>query len=157
MSCQFVTPALRAIRTIYSNFRNRATKYVLRREPKASGAVHLGKSPLVSRGPFKPRPVDVDGISVYLNKEVDPATVAADGKHGAAAYYVLRVKLSVISGQGLTVIPKPDTRGIPGHSVIPEIHPAQDENKIKEWAAKLSLSIEEKDVWDGALGKWLGE
>lgn len=135
-------------------FVNPSARYVLRRDPKGAGSVKPGQNPVVNRGPFRPRSVDTDGISVYFAKHVDPMIVASAGQKGARSYYVIRVKIAALKAQGLTLVHK-ETPDIPGHAVIPELYYGQDEQKLSRWGAAISLTISLGDVFDGATGKWL--
>ncbi len=156
MSCIVLTSVADAVRAAYSAICHSPARYILRREPKKSGSVKPAGDPIVNRAPFNPRPVDVDGISVYFSNKVNPAIVAAGGKKGKAHYYVIRVKVSVVKALGLTVKSTPLSGGIPGHAVILELKYGQDEAKIKEWGAKIALTVALRDIFDGETEKWLG-
>jgi hypothetical protein len=68
---------------------------------------------------FKPTTDDEDGLSVYRERFVNPAAVAAAGRT-PGAYYVVRVPMSALRQLNLTVVPVP--ADLPGHAVIPELN-----------------------------------
>ena len=69
---------------------------------------------------FRPTPEDTQGLSVYREKFITAAEVAASGRK-AGEYYVGRLSVAEVTSLGLTVIADEQANGPPGHALIPEL------------------------------------
>ena len=95
------------------------TEYVLRR-------IHKDHVDITLRIPFrpaafKPTESDQDGLSVYRERFVSAAEVAAGGRT-PGAYYVVRLAVQDLHRLHLSVVPAPGP--LPGHAVIPQLNRA---------------------------------
>ncbi len=79
-----------------------------------------GLATQVQRVAFEPRRDENDGISVYRERFVSPAQVAAAGRKPPAEYLVARLNVSDFLDMNLTVVPAPQA-DLPGHCVITEL------------------------------------
>jgi hypothetical protein len=86
---------------------------------------------------FKPTESDQDGLSVYRERFVSPAEVAASGRT-PGAYYVVRLSVQDLHRLNLTVVPVPGP--LRGHAVIPELNRTFYE-KEKQRSKNLQLQL----------------
>jgi len=112
-------------------------EYVLRRIHKQDYDSNL---PIpVQRAAFIPTKADSEGISVYREKYVTAAQVAAAGR-APGSYYVARLSVRSLRALNLTVVP---TEGaLAGHAVIPELsRPLYERQKprLKETQNELTV------------------
>jgi hypothetical protein len=70
---------------------------------------------------FRPNPIDTTGISMFRARFLTPAETLAGVDASKRNTYVAGLAVSDLTRLGLTVIPEPDPKGPPGHSVIPEL------------------------------------
>jgi hypothetical protein len=75
----------------------------------------------IQRVAFEPRRGESDGVSVYRERLVTPAQVAAAGRKPAHEYFVARLLVRDLCDLQLTVMPVPRPE-LPGHCVIPELN-----------------------------------
>jgi hypothetical protein len=93
-----------------------AGEYVLRRIHRNDFDSNL---PIpIKRPAFQPRLDDTDGLSVYCEKVISAAALAASGR-SPGAYYVSRLAVADLHALNLTVVKVPGD--LPGHAVIPEM------------------------------------
>jgi hypothetical protein len=110
-------------------------EYVLRRIHKNNCDTRL---PIpIQEVAFKPTESDVDGISVYREKYVSPAEVAAGGRT-PEVYYVARLAVRALNALNLTVVPTPGDQK--GHAVIPELNRSFYESE-KQRSKKLQFQL----------------
>jgi len=74
----------------------------------------------VNPSAFEPRPIDVDGISLFREDFVTQEYLASVNKHPAGAR-VARITAKELAKLGLSLQPSPDPNGPPGHTVISEM------------------------------------
>jgi hypothetical protein len=96
-----------------------ADEFVLRRIHKSyfDSRLPLPIQPVA----FKPTESDVDGLSVFRERFVSPAEVAAAGRT-PGAYHVARLAVRDLQALRLTVVPSPGE--LPGHAVLAELNRA---------------------------------
>lgn len=93
----------------------------------------------VLRMAFEPRRGENDGLSVYRERWVTPAQVAASGRT-PGAYYVTRLAVRDLRKLNLTVVPAPRSE-LPGHAVIPELSwEAQQKDKKRSKQLQIELA-----------------
>lgn len=94
-----------------------------------------------------PRDRDTDGISVFRTLFVTARQIAEAGG-SARNYYVCELPVRQFIDLDLTVIPKPDKKQPPGHSVVPELcADTKDEERTKEVAALLARAASDQIVF----------
>jgi hypothetical protein len=112
-------------------------EYVLRRIHKSNYDAQLRVA--VKPVAFKPTESDEDGISVYRERFVAPAEVAAAGRT-PGAYYVARLAVEALQALGITVVPTPGD--LHGHAVLAELNRPFHE-KEKQRSRELQLKLAE--------------
>ncbi len=113
-------------------------EFVLRRIHK--NHVDPGPPVIVGFTAFRPTPEDTAGLSVYREKMVAPAIVAAGGRK-PGEYYIARLQVSSLRQLGLTVIPDEQAAGPAGHALIPELSLGacrQEKAKLREIQVRLA-------------------
>ncbi|HYT93929.1 MAG TPA: hypothetical protein VEL76_34740 [Gemmataceae bacterium] len=91
---------------------------------------------------FRPTDLDTTGLSVFREpfvKAVDVLAGIADDKKNN--YYVARLAVSDLRKLGLSVLPRPDPDGPPGHAEIPELSSAAyqaDKQRLKQIQVELA-------------------
>lgn len=102
---------------------------------------------------FEPRPVDLDGISLFRLDFVTEVQLAARST-SATGVRVARISVREILAHNLSVTPSPNLSGPAGHVVIPEMpfvkktaQTKDRKNAIRDLAAKLSLSASRNRVY----------
>ena len=93
---------------------------LLRRIPNNPSFIDLTLRDPVQRAAFRPTNEDVDGISVYREMFISAEEIILVGT-SRYGYFVARLPVEEILEEGLTIIPDPQTGGLPGHSLIPDI------------------------------------
>jgi hypothetical protein len=116
---------------------------ILRRIPINPGYYSPTKAPPVERGAFVPRPIDVDGLSFYLEREISPAELVAAVQNARCRFVVARMRASDIYGLGLSLVTTMEPGDLPGHMIVPEInfatyHDRAQRQRMKEWGAALA-------------------
>lgn len=92
----------------------------------------------VACSPFKK---DIDGLSVFRERFISPAELAAAGPH-PDGYYVARLLVSEIQKLGLTLVPAPLPGGPKGHTIIPELnYTAASNSATKPWAKDVANQL----------------
>jgi hypothetical protein len=91
-------------------------EFVLRRIHK--NQVDPGPPPVIGFAGFRPTPEDTAGLSIFREKLVSPALVAASGRK-PGEYYVVRLPVSYLRQLGLTVLADEQAAGPAGHALIP--------------------------------------
>ncbi len=89
---------------------------------------------------FRPKQADTAGWSVYREKYISPAEVAATGRK-PGEYCVVRLPVHSLSALNLSVIPDEEVGGPPGHALIPELSWAayqQNRQRSKEVLVELA-------------------
>ncbi len=92
---------------------------VLRRVPVSQ--VKLGALIPITRGAFTPTPSDTDGLSFYLEREVDIAQLKEIARKPADQYVVVRLSVRDLNDAGLQVIAK-KADNLPGHCLVPDFN-----------------------------------
>jgi hypothetical protein len=113
-------------------------EFVLRRIHK--NHVDPGPPPLLGFTGFRPTPEDTAGLSVYREKQISPALVAASGRK-PGEYYVVRLSVRSLRQLGLTVVAAEQTEGPAGHALIPELNLAacrQEKARLRELQVRLT-------------------
>jgi hypothetical protein len=103
---------------------------------------------------FRPTPEDTAGLSVYREKLVSPAQVAAGGRK-PGAYNVARLRVGSLHQLGLSVVVDEQVEGPAGHALIPELSvDACRRNKMQlravqvrlaEWRPRTSFMFRSRD------------
>jgi hypothetical protein len=93
-------------------------EFVFRRIHK--NHVSPGTPPIVGFAAFRPTTEDTAGLSVYEEKLISAAAVAAAGRK-PGEYYVARLLVSDLHQLGLTVRKDEQPNGPVGHALIPEL------------------------------------
>lgn len=93
-------------------------EFVLRRVHK--NHVDPGPPVVISYVGFRPTPDDTEGLSVYRERLVTAAEVAASGRK-AGEYSVARLSVRDLHALGLSVVADEQTPGPAGHALIPEL------------------------------------
>lgn len=102
---------------------------------------------------FKPKPADVDGLSVSRSSfsTFEVACKTAKGKEWALAQFAVRLVLDL----GMTVLSKPIKNGDQGHAIIPELNhnrmqsSKEEENTVIELASAIADASEV--VWQPTI------
>jgi hypothetical protein len=87
---------------------------------------------------FQPNNQDTDGISLYRERFVSPAKVAASRPKRKGAFYVVQLKAGELRARGLTL--RPVIGELPGHVVIPQLKWSvlkENRNWVEEEALEL--------------------
>lgn len=109
-------------------------EWLLRRVQEDRGPTAVDPRP--SPEAFRPdRKRDVDGLSLFRESLIDARALAERGRSGKR-YFVARLRAGWLRELGMTIEPKPDVSGIPGHVVIPELNSAtrkQSEQETWQW------------------------
>jgi hypothetical protein len=116
-----------------------ADEFVLRRIHKSQCNASL-VPPILPLG-FRPGKEDTDGLSVYREKEISPAQLAAAGRK-PGEYYVVRLSVQALHQLGLTLKTADPADGPPGHAVIPELNQKayqQDKHRLQDIQLQLAL------------------
>jgi hypothetical protein len=93
-------------------------EFILRRIHQ--NQVDPGPPPVVGFTGFRPTPEDRAGLSVYREKSIAPAEVAASGRK-PGEYYVVRLSVRALRDLGLTVVADEQVQGPTGHALVPEL------------------------------------
>jgi hypothetical protein len=113
-------------------------EFVLRRIHK--NQVDAGPPPVIGFTGFRPTPEDTAGLSIYREKLVSPALVAASGRK-PGEYFVVRLPVRSLRQLGLTVIAEEQAEGLAGHVLIPELSLAacrQEKARLREVQVRLA-------------------
>jgi hypothetical protein len=89
---------------------------------------------------FRPSHEDTRGLSVFRERSVSAAQVAASGRK-PGEYFVARLSVQSLRDLGLTVVPDADASTLPGHALIPELALAdyeRDKPRLKDVLLELS-------------------
>ena len=107
--------------------------FVYRRIPRSFYQGSL--QPPVQTLAFRPNPLDTTELSVFRAAFVRPEeTLTTIDPAKRNDYYVVSLAVADLRALGLTVVPRPDPQGPPGHAEIPELSWAAyqaDKNRLK--------------------------
>jgi hypothetical protein len=127
-----------------------ADEFILRRVHKNHCSVSLPRA--VHLAAFRPSREDVTGLSVYREKHLTAAQVAASGRK-AGEYFVVRIPVRLLLSLGLTVVPDDAPDSPPGHALIPELSLAAYEGnkqRLKDVLLELARAAGEAIVHHAA-------
>jgi hypothetical protein len=114
-------------------------EFVLRRVHRNHCSVGLPRT--VHFAAFRPSREDISGLSVFREKYVSAAEVAASGRR-PGEYFVTRLPVKALHDLGLTIVPDVDAAAPRGHALIPELtHSAYERDKQRLKDVLLSLAL----------------
>jgi hypothetical protein len=113
-------------------------EFVLRRVHK--NHVDPGPPVVISYVGFRPTPDDTEGLSVYRERLVTAAEVAASGRK-SGEYFVARLSVRDLHALGLSVVADERAPGLAGHAIIPELSfPEYQRDKLRLRETQVALA-----------------